>query len=266
MASLNVNSLIAKIDEIQLLVQNEKIDILAINETKIDHKIEDRLISLEDFSLCRYDRSRQGGGVALYVRNAVRFKPRENLPNKSLELICIEVEPPNLNPFIVIAWYRPPSKSNSCFVNLDENLSFLDGEGKEIIILGDTNCDICHRDTTPSHVVQLRELYDLFDMKQIIKEPTRVTLDSSTLIDHIATTSCNNITESGVLNIGLSDHYLVYCVRKLRGGVKHQHKYFTSRQLKNFNQEAFPCNVDLYGRQPYKSTLHHHQKSYRVCS
>ena len=105
MASLNVNSLIAKIDEIRLLVQNEKIDIFAINETKIDHKIEDRLISLEDFSLRRYDRSRQGGGVALYIRNTVRFKSREDLPNKSLELICIEVEPPNSNPFIVIAWY-----------------------------------------------------------------------------------------------------------------------------------------------------------------
>ena len=42
-----------------------------------------------------------------------------------------------------------------------------------------------------------------------------------------------------MLKISLSDHYLVYCVRKLRGGVKHQHKYITSRQLKNFNQEAF---------------------------
>ena len=95
MASLNVNSLITKIDEIRLLVRNENIDILVINETKVDQKIDDRLISLEDFSLCRYDRSRQGGGVALYVRNTVRFKPREDLPNKSLELICIEVEPPN---------------------------------------------------------------------------------------------------------------------------------------------------------------------------
>ena len=239
MASLNVNSIIPKIDEIRSLVKNENIDILAINETKIDHKIDDRLISLEDFSLCRYDRSRQGGGVALYVRNTVRFKPRVDLPNKSLELICIEVEPPNSNPFFVIVWYRPPSEPNSCFDSLHENLSFLDGEGKEIIILGDTNCDFCHRDTTPSHILQLRELYDLFDMKQIIKEPTRVTLDSSTLIDHIATTHCNNITESGVLKISLSDHYLVYCVRKLRGGVKHQHKYITSRQLKNFNHEAF---------------------------
>ena len=154
-------------------------------------------------------------------------------------MICIEVEPPNSNPFIVIAWSGAPSEPNSCFDNLHENLSFLDGEGKEIIILGDTNCDFCHRDTTPSHIVQLRELYELFYMKQIIKEPTRVTLDSSNLIDHIATTNCNNITKSGVLKICLSDHYLVYCVRKLRGGVKHQHKYITSRQLKNFNQEAF---------------------------
>ena len=36
------------------LYKTKKIDILAINETKIDHRIEDRLISLEDFSRCRY--------------------------------------------------------------------------------------------------------------------------------------------------------------------------------------------------------------------
>ena len=39
MASLNVNRLIAKIDEIRLPVKSEKIDILAINESKIDHKL-----------------------------------------------------------------------------------------------------------------------------------------------------------------------------------------------------------------------------------
>ena len=66
-----------------------------------------------------------------------------------------------------MSWYRPPSEPNSCFDSLHENLSCLDGEGKEI------------------------------------KEPIRVMLDSSTLIDHIATTNCNNITESGVFKISL---------------------------------------------------------------
>ena len=166
-------------------------------------------------------------------------RPRQDFPNKSLEIICIEGETPHSNTFIVIAWYRLPSEPNSCFDSLQENLSFFDREGKEIIILGDTNRDFSHANNSPSHVVQLPELYDLFGMTQLIKEPTRVTLDSSTLIDHIATTNCNNIAESGVLEISLSDHYLVYCIRKLRGGVKCQHKCITSRQLKNFNQDAF---------------------------
>ena len=112
------------------------------------------------------------------VRNTVRLKPREDLPNKWLELICIEVEPRIQIRFIIIAWYRPPSEPNSCFDSLHKNLSFLDGDGKEIIVLGDTNCDFCQRDTTPSHIMQLRELYHLFDMKQVIKERTRVTLGS----------------------------------------------------------------------------------------
>ena len=73
MASLNVNSLIMKIDEIRSLVKNENIDILAINKTKIDHKIDDRLISLDNFSLCRYDRSRQGGGVAFMATRLSLF-------------------------------------------------------------------------------------------------------------------------------------------------------------------------------------------------
>ena len=155
MASLNVNCLLAKIDEVRLLAKNKCIDILTVNETKIDSKVDDQLIAVDDFSLLRNDRNRQGGGVALYVRNTVGFRPRQDFPNKSLEIICIEVEPPHSNPFIVIAWYRPPSEPNSCFDSLQENLSFFDREGKEIIILGDTNCDFSHANNSPSHVVQL---------------------------------------------------------------------------------------------------------------
>ena len=153
--SLNVNSLTMKIDEIRLLIKKENFDILAINEIKIDSKIDDKLIALDDFSLCRYDRSRQGRGVALYVRNTVGLKLGEDLPKKSLEFICIEVEPPKSSPFVVIAWHGPPGVSNICFDNLHENLSYIDGEG-------DTNCDFSIRDTIPSHIVRLRELYDFF--------------------------------------------------------------------------------------------------------
>ena len=32
----------------------------------------------------------------------------------------------------------------------------------KVFILRATNCDFCHRETSPSHIVKLRELYDLF--------------------------------------------------------------------------------------------------------
>ena len=76
-------------------------------------------------------------------------------------------------------------------------------------------------------------------MKQLIKEPTRVTVQSSTLIDHIAFSNADNIVESGVLKITLSDHYLVYAVRKFQGGIKRQHKFIRTRQMKKFSEEAF---------------------------
>ena len=242
MASLNVNSLIPKIDEIRLLVENKKIDILVVNETKINDKVEDQLIAIDDFSLKRCDRNRNGGGVALYVKNTVNFKPREDFPNKSLELVCIEVEPKNSLPFIILGWYRPPNSPVSCFECLEENLRYFDGENKEMILLGDTNCDFSDFSTTDanlSYISHLRELYDLFGMSQVIKEHTRVTVETSTLIDHIATTNQSNIADSGVFKTCLSDHYLIYCVRKLHGGVKREHKYITSRQLKNFDKTAF---------------------------
>ena len=131
MASLNVNSLLAKIDEIRLLAKNKKIDILIVNETKMDDKVEDQLIAIDDYSVKRCDRNRNGGGVALYVNNTVNFKPREDLPNKSLELVSIEVEPKNSLPFIILGWYRPPNSPVSCFECLEENLRYFDGENKD---------------------------------------------------------------------------------------------------------------------------------------
>ena len=94
--------------------------------------------------------------------------------------------------------------------------------------------------------MQTFALHDLFGMTQLINVPTRVTLDSSTFIDHTATTNCNNIVESGVLEIKLSGHYLVYCIRKLIGGLKYQHKCITSLQPKHLIKMYLLCILCMY--------------------
>lgn len=48
------------------LVQEKSIDILCMNETKIDDSIP--LIPVPDYKLIRKDRNKNGGGVAILIR------------------------------------------------------------------------------------------------------------------------------------------------------------------------------------------------------
>ena len=79
--------------------------------------------------------------------------------------------------------------------------------------------------------------------KQLTGEPTRETLTTSSIIDHIATTNARNIVSSGVHKVSLSDHCLVYCIRKFNGVVEKDHKMIKTCQTKNFNEEAFLADV-----------------------
>ena len=49
--------------------------------------------------------------------------------------------------------------------------------------------------------------------------------------------------ESGVVKTAISDHCVVYSVRKYLGGIKHNHKHIHTKQLKNFNKEAFVADL-----------------------
>ena len=57
-ASLNVNSLLLHIDEIPILVKELGIQILAINETKLDNTIDDNLVDIDGYTIKRCDRDR----------------------------------------------------------------------------------------------------------------------------------------------------------------------------------------------------------------
>ena len=133
-ASLNVNSLLFHIEEIRTLVRDLGIHILAINETKLDGNIDDTLVSIDGYSIKRCDRNRNGGGVALYIKDSIadRSSVRESLPETALESSCLEVQPIQAAPFLVFSWYRPPNECADIFRQLEESMQILDRENKEI--------------------------------------------------------------------------------------------------------------------------------------
>ena len=245
-ASLNVNGLRSHLDEVQLLINNLGIHILALNETKLDPNYPKELTSIAGYQQERLERTCNGGGVSIYIRDSIKYNPRSDVPVDDLEIICIEVEPPKSKSFLVLAWYRPPSDPVASFDKLEKVLSFLDKEGKEIILIGDTNCDLTPKqaeqpiDNNSKHML---DLYELFSFKQLVEEPTRVTPTTSSIIDHIATTYARNIVKSGVHEVSMSDHYMVYCIRKFNGAVEKDHKMIKTRKMKNFNEDAFLADV-----------------------
>ena len=131
-ASLNVNGLRSHLDEVKLLLKNLGIHILALNETKLDRLVPKELTDIRGYQQFRLDRTCNGGGVSVYVRDSARAKNRSDAPSDGLELLCIEIEPPKSKPFLVIAWYRPPGDTVGSFDKLEKVLAYLDREGKEM--------------------------------------------------------------------------------------------------------------------------------------
>ena len=77
-------------------MNNLGIHILALNETKLDPNYPKELTSIAGYQQERLEMTCNGGGVSIYVRDSINYKPRPDVPVEDLEIICIEVEPTKL--------------------------------------------------------------------------------------------------------------------------------------------------------------------------
>ena len=85
-------------------------------------------------------------------------------------------------------------------------------------------------------------LCSLYQIDQLIDEPTRVTKTSATLIDLVLTNTKDNISASGVIHLAISDHSLIYIVRKFTLP-KRKLTVEEVRDCKHFNAEYFVADL-----------------------
>ena len=98
------------------------------------------------------------------------------------------------------------------FDHLENLIRAIDDENKEMHILGDLNCDMLK--TGSAVPTKKLKSYELYQLSQLIDEATRVTMTSASLIDHIVTNKPEKISDSGVIHTGISNHSLVFAIRK----------------------------------------------------
>ena len=59
-------------------------------------------------------------------------------------------------------------------------------------------------------IKKYNEFCALSGLTQIINNATRITETTSNLLDHILTNSKDKISQSGVIDIGISDHQMIF--------------------------------------------------------
>ena len=85
---------------------------------------------------------------------------------------------------------------------------------------------------------KIKSLYELYQLTQLIDEATRVTMTTTSLIDHIVTNTPEKISDSGVIHTGISDHSLVFAIRKI-SVINKQENTLEIRNMKHFDEEKF---------------------------
>ena len=68
-AHLNITSIPKYIDQLRIYLANKPLDILTINETRLDEAISNAEVNIQGYNLWRKDRCRYGGGVTIYTRD-----------------------------------------------------------------------------------------------------------------------------------------------------------------------------------------------------
>ena len=231
----NARSIFHKMSELKLIAKQTNAAVIAITETWLDGSYTDASVSIEGYNIIRRDRLGHAGGVCAYIRENLAFNTRPDLNNNDLEDLWFEILLPKSKPLYIGVCYRT-SNNNKYLDCLESTLSKLRTDC-DFVVLGDFN--ICLIKNKSKLCSGYKQLLNFFGCKQLIEKPTRITENSSSLLDHIFTNNLDKIYQSGVLSVDISDHLLTFCSRKIIRGQIGKHKTIKIRSLKNYSVHDF---------------------------
>ena len=199
---------------------NVHFKIIALSETAINSH--HAIYRMPNYSIeMNHREKKKGGGTSIYIHNSLQYTVRRELQlGGDCNSVFIEILKTSINTkrnLICGCVYRPPFMSLKLFnEHLACVLGTLQGERKYVYITGDFNVN-----TLPIYNGGLarQEFINIFSSSffcPLINRPTRVTQNSSTLIDNIYCNMPNIATscKAGILRTSISDHYAIFCISR----------------------------------------------------
>ena len=228
--SHNIRSVPKNLDKLTTYLNNANVPFSVIGLCETWHTQETvDLYGIPNYNTVHsYRQDQRGGGVSLYVHNAISFVHRTDFScfNDCMECIFIEITGTDVGSngnILVGLLYRPPSQSLvSFYEQLTQLMTKVTREKKKCYFMGDFNIDI-PMDEHNNNTCTLLDIMYSMSFIPLITRPTRITSTSATFIDNIFCNILlnNNTRVNGVLYTDISDHLPVFtiseCTQKRHG-------------------------------------------------
>lgn len=129
-------------DDIAFILSKQLLDILLINESKLDNNDDDSLFNNDNYMMFRRDRTASGGGIVLYIKKNLRIDSIDI--HESFEIISLIITLGDNQKQGIIASYRSNAISSvESFINKLECLTLsLTNICDGLIIMGDLNINM----------------------------------------------------------------------------------------------------------------------------
>lgn len=211
---VNVQSLLNKIDELHLALDDNSFDILCVSEHWLNYE-NLKMINLPNYclvsSFCREGRNRHGG-VAIFTSANCILKSIDVTKfaiSIHAELCAAEIKCYNC---LLLAVYRSSTSGDlSVFKDcIYRVVDFFSRKYKFLILTGDLNLDL---GANTEYVNDLKNIFLMYGMKHCINVPTRITPNSKSSLDNIITNITPATINTGILDLSIADHMGVFiCV------------------------------------------------------
>lgn len=237
---LNINSAFNKFEHIIEILNSADIDILTLNETKLDDETPDRYFEHNNYNTLRRNRNSHGGGILVLVKKCYQISEKNS--STEYEIISFKLKlNGTFNNFIIS--YKPPSTPNEAYLDHLETYIGQFNLNNNLFIVGDLNMDwLSNRGD------QLKEFSTAYNLENFIKDPTRVFQNkngrtTSSLID-VVLHNGSKINSTHTIDFPFSDHkiLLIECKFKAKSSTT---QYTTRRNLNKANLEKIAHDLNL---------------------
>ena len=182
-------------------VIGNNIDVLLISETKLDASFPSIQFILDGFTPpYRLDRTQNGGGIMLFIREGIFSKLLNADISIGIENLIVEINLHSKKVLILGSYNTHLNSIQNHLVQLSKNFDFYSSKFENLIVLSDFNAEM-----TNTH---MEEFCSVYNFKSLIKDPIYFkNPEKPTAIDHILTNHPRCFQHSGVYETGLSDFY-----------------------------------------------------------